>query len=382
MPDRTPCKYCGKVGFVRREQVIKAARSITSFYCGSCNRTWEESEEGSTRDGTDRPRDRKPERSWLRGAARLHRPAVIAPRAVPQNRRARALDRGLLLHGSDRAAWGANRRRCRSDRVLRHRKRDPTIPLLRLCAELFVGDSRHERGWSSTLRPCPWAGSEQTRRSCIAQPSSIRTLASRAGRSNTSPSWRPETSIPSSWSASFFVSRTFIYGTEEQQSTCPGIDGRLHRFPEKRGTRSWFGSQRGQCRSRSWDQGVGPDVWGAIDTWLRLGRHVPPHPGTRKSPGRENPVSTTCRKPAIVSVAAWPCGWSWVLMRRATRLRRRVCVDGQMVGIDGVIGRADPKASARQKHRRVAKTAQRSSRTGSRWSLGWSHYAVPDIAHG
>jgi len=62
MPDRTPCKYCGKVGFVRRENVIKAARSITAFYCGSCNRNWEEAEEGRTPD-TKRPRDDGSDRS-------------------------------------------------------------------------------------------------------------------------------------------------------------------------------------------------------------------------------------------------------------------------------------------------------------------------------
>ena len=45
MPDRTPCKYCAKVGFVRRERVVKAERSIIAFYCGSCNRSWEQAEE-------------------------------------------------------------------------------------------------------------------------------------------------------------------------------------------------------------------------------------------------------------------------------------------------------------------------------------------------
>ena len=49
MPDRTACKYCGRVGFVRRETIIKAGRSITGFYCGSCNRSWEETEEGAAR---------------------------------------------------------------------------------------------------------------------------------------------------------------------------------------------------------------------------------------------------------------------------------------------------------------------------------------------
>ena len=41
MPDRTPCPHCGKVGFVRREHVIKGGRTVTAFYCGACNRSWE-----------------------------------------------------------------------------------------------------------------------------------------------------------------------------------------------------------------------------------------------------------------------------------------------------------------------------------------------------
>lgn len=41
MPDRTPCKYCGKVGFVRCEHVLKGAWAIDAFYCGACDRSWE-----------------------------------------------------------------------------------------------------------------------------------------------------------------------------------------------------------------------------------------------------------------------------------------------------------------------------------------------------
>lgn len=49
MPDRTACKYCGKVGFVRRENVITAGRTSTAFYCGSCNRSWERIEDAADR---------------------------------------------------------------------------------------------------------------------------------------------------------------------------------------------------------------------------------------------------------------------------------------------------------------------------------------------
>lgn len=47
MPDRVTCKYCGKAGLVRRENVIKGKRSITAYYCGACNRSWDVSEEST-----------------------------------------------------------------------------------------------------------------------------------------------------------------------------------------------------------------------------------------------------------------------------------------------------------------------------------------------
>ena len=60
MPDRTACKFCGKVGFVRRENIIKAGRTITAFYCGACNRLWEVS--GDDTDGNIENRDRDQKR--------------------------------------------------------------------------------------------------------------------------------------------------------------------------------------------------------------------------------------------------------------------------------------------------------------------------------
>jgi len=41
MPDRTPCIYCHKVGFVRRERMIAHGKATTIFYCGACNKSWE-----------------------------------------------------------------------------------------------------------------------------------------------------------------------------------------------------------------------------------------------------------------------------------------------------------------------------------------------------
>jgi len=49
MPDRVTCKYCGKAGLVRRENVIKGNRTITVYYCGACNRSWDVSEDSHKR---------------------------------------------------------------------------------------------------------------------------------------------------------------------------------------------------------------------------------------------------------------------------------------------------------------------------------------------
>jgi hypothetical protein len=55
MPDRTACKYCGKTGFVRRERVLKGDRATDAFYCGACNRSWEQVAAGAqSRDDADR----------------------------------------------------------------------------------------------------------------------------------------------------------------------------------------------------------------------------------------------------------------------------------------------------------------------------------------
>jgi hypothetical protein len=63
MPDRTACKYCGKLGFIRRENIIKAGRTITAFYCGACNRSWEVSGDDTDGKVENRSRDQKRGRS-------------------------------------------------------------------------------------------------------------------------------------------------------------------------------------------------------------------------------------------------------------------------------------------------------------------------------
>ena len=40
MPYRTPCVHCERVGFVRRERVIKGGMTTTVYYCGACEHGW------------------------------------------------------------------------------------------------------------------------------------------------------------------------------------------------------------------------------------------------------------------------------------------------------------------------------------------------------
>lgn len=64
MPDRTACPYCKRVGFVRREHVIKGGKAVTLFYCGSCTRSWEVAD--GERNGGAKSRERaadRPDRS-------------------------------------------------------------------------------------------------------------------------------------------------------------------------------------------------------------------------------------------------------------------------------------------------------------------------------
>jgi transposase-like protein len=48
MPTTTSCQYCGSVGFVRKENVIKADAAYVHYYCGHCNSSWT-ANEGATR---------------------------------------------------------------------------------------------------------------------------------------------------------------------------------------------------------------------------------------------------------------------------------------------------------------------------------------------
>lgn len=50
MMDKTPCKVCGRIGFVRQTTVIQGASAHCELYCGLCNRTW------TTHDRREAPR--------------------------------------------------------------------------------------------------------------------------------------------------------------------------------------------------------------------------------------------------------------------------------------------------------------------------------------
>jgi hypothetical protein len=40
MTEQPSCIFCGRVGFVRIEHVVRGAVSSNDYYCGGCNRAW------------------------------------------------------------------------------------------------------------------------------------------------------------------------------------------------------------------------------------------------------------------------------------------------------------------------------------------------------
>jgi hypothetical protein len=66
MPTKTPCQRCNRVGFVRTETVIKGGHCYRLFYCGSCNNTWEVTDDGEPQDKPHERRDEdRPDRSRI-----------------------------------------------------------------------------------------------------------------------------------------------------------------------------------------------------------------------------------------------------------------------------------------------------------------------------
>jgi len=51
MPENSPCAYCGVVGFVRRERIIRGDTAFSQYDCGSCGRSWTVSDGGERREG-------------------------------------------------------------------------------------------------------------------------------------------------------------------------------------------------------------------------------------------------------------------------------------------------------------------------------------------
>ena len=67
MPDKTPCRRCARVGYIRTETVVKGGKSIQTFYCGLCDSTWEVAEDGTASDDPrGRHEDEPPDRSRSR----------------------------------------------------------------------------------------------------------------------------------------------------------------------------------------------------------------------------------------------------------------------------------------------------------------------------
>jgi hypothetical protein len=42
--DKTPCLHCGRVGLVRYEVVVKGRETSLTFYCGYCEKTWQQAD--------------------------------------------------------------------------------------------------------------------------------------------------------------------------------------------------------------------------------------------------------------------------------------------------------------------------------------------------
>ncbi len=45
---RVDCPYCGRLGTLRGERIIKAKAALTTYHCDACNTEWDEREGDST----------------------------------------------------------------------------------------------------------------------------------------------------------------------------------------------------------------------------------------------------------------------------------------------------------------------------------------------
>jgi len=51
--DKTPCLHCRRVGLVRFEVVVKGREAVLTFYCGYCERTWQQADRRVNRPARD-----------------------------------------------------------------------------------------------------------------------------------------------------------------------------------------------------------------------------------------------------------------------------------------------------------------------------------------
>ena len=72
--DKTPCPHCGRVGLVRFEVVIQGRDTSLTYYCGYCEKTWQQPDRRM-----DRPEYKEAPRELLglAGLARRSLPKVV-----------------------------------------------------------------------------------------------------------------------------------------------------------------------------------------------------------------------------------------------------------------------------------------------------------------
>src|SRR5215211_1650087 len=58
VPDTINCPRCRTTGFVRVEHVLKAGQSAHHYYCGACEHSWVQAEDGATKADLDPAPDR------------------------------------------------------------------------------------------------------------------------------------------------------------------------------------------------------------------------------------------------------------------------------------------------------------------------------------
>ena len=66
MPERTACRRCARVGYVRMETVLTGGTSVQTFFCGLCDGSWDIDGDGVLRDKPHADDDRPDESRILR----------------------------------------------------------------------------------------------------------------------------------------------------------------------------------------------------------------------------------------------------------------------------------------------------------------------------